>query len=174
MWVREVGAIDNAGFRELNRVDTLTASQKLRRLRDAGLLKQMGRGSATYYIPTDLLLGEGLSPMVEPLSTMVEPLSTMVPDVEVLRAGLSEDLLGRIADLGRRGSPEQTLDLVVDLCRVREFSAEELAALLGRERKYVLNNYLRPLLQEGRLAYSIPEQPRHPGQRYRAGQLRYQ
>lgn len=177
VWVREVGAIDNAGFRELNRVDTLTASQKLRRLRDSGLLKQMGKGSATYYIPTELLVGEGLSTKpdvlstkVEGLSTMGQALSTMVPDIESLRAGLSEELRSRVSELGRRGSPDQLLDLVVDLCRVREFSAEELAALLGRDRKYVMNNYLRPLLQQGRVVYTIPEQPRHPAQRYRAQQ----
>ena len=45
---RENGAIDNATYREINRVDTLLASQALRRLRDAGLLEQKGRGSATW------------------------------------------------------------------------------------------------------------------------------
>lgn len=175
VWVREVGAIDNAMFRELNRVDTLSASQKLRRLRDAGLLQQMGKGSATYYLPTDRLTGEGLSTQPEALSTkgeglstMGEALSTMGPDIESIRAGLSEELRSRVSDLGRRGSPDQLLDLVVDLCRVREFSAEELAALLGRDRKYVMNNYLRPLLQQGKVVHTIPEQPRHPAQRYQA------
>ncbi|MCX8016543.1 MAG: hypothetical protein N2690_01375, partial [Rhodocyclaceae bacterium] len=55
---REAGAIDNATYREINHVDTLSASQALRRLRDAGLLDQQGRGSATWYRPTDLMLGE--------------------------------------------------------------------------------------------------------------------
>lgn len=53
--VREAGAIDNAAYRELNKVDALTASGALRRLRDAGLLAQKGRGSATYYVPTERL-----------------------------------------------------------------------------------------------------------------------
>jgi ATP-dependent DNA helicase RecG len=56
--VREAGAIDNATYRELNKVDTLAASQALRRLRDAGLLTQKGRGSATYYTPTGKLAVE--------------------------------------------------------------------------------------------------------------------
>ena len=59
--VREAGAIDNATYRDLSRLDALTASQALRRLRDAGLLAQKGRGSATYYIPTDRLVDKGLS-----------------------------------------------------------------------------------------------------------------
>ena len=41
--VREAGAIDNAAYRELSKVDALAASQALRRLRDAGLLAQKGR-----------------------------------------------------------------------------------------------------------------------------------
>ncbi|NOX56630.1 MAG: transcriptional regulator, partial [Planctomycetes bacterium] len=49
--LRELGAIDNAAYRSINRVDTLTASARLRRLRDAGLLEQRGRGAATYYVP---------------------------------------------------------------------------------------------------------------------------
>jgi hypothetical protein len=57
--VREAGAMDNASYRALNKVDTLSASAALRRLRDAGLLVQKGRGSATYYVPADRLgLGE--------------------------------------------------------------------------------------------------------------------
>ena len=61
--VREAGAIDNATYRDLNKVDTLAASQSLRRLRDAGLLIQKGRGSATYYVPSERLMidHEGLS-----------------------------------------------------------------------------------------------------------------
>ena len=51
IFVREAGAIDNASYRQLNRVDTLAASQALRRLRDAGVLVQQGRGSATFYLP---------------------------------------------------------------------------------------------------------------------------
>lgn len=39
-------------------MDTLAASQALRRLRDAGLLEQKGRGAGTYYLPTPWLLGQ--------------------------------------------------------------------------------------------------------------------
>lgn len=59
--VREAGALNNSTYRELTQVDTLSASQALRRLRDAGLLAQKGRGAATYYVPTDKLLEKSLS-----------------------------------------------------------------------------------------------------------------
>ena len=56
---REAGALDNQTWREINKVDTLAASQALRRLRDAGLFTQKGRGSATWYQPTAKMLGDG-------------------------------------------------------------------------------------------------------------------
>lgn len=47
--LRKVGTINNWMYRVTNNVDTLTASQHLRRLRDVGLLEQQGKGSATCY-----------------------------------------------------------------------------------------------------------------------------
>nr|MBZ4220553.1 putative DNA binding domain-containing protein [Chlorobium sp.] len=82
---REVGAIDNATYREINRVDTLTASQALKKLRDASLLVQKGRGSATWYQPTEWFLGStteltanknSLSSNLDPLSSNLDPLSS--------------------------------------------------------------------------------------------------
>jgi ATP-dependent DNA helicase RecG len=54
---REAGRIDNETYRELNGVETLKASQHLRRLREADLLEQHEKGRATYYEPTETLLG---------------------------------------------------------------------------------------------------------------------
>ncbi len=93
---------------------------------------------------------------------------TMAPDAAALLAALPDPLRERLTERGRRHSPEETLDLVVEICRARESTAEDLALLLGRDRKYVMNDYLRPLLQAGRIQYTIPQQPRHPSQRYRA------
>lgn len=50
VFVREVGAIDNATYRNINGTDTLTASARLRRLRELGLLEMKGKGSRTYYV----------------------------------------------------------------------------------------------------------------------------
>jgi hypothetical protein len=47
VFVREVGAIDNGVFRSFGRSDTLTASIRLRRLRDLGLLAMRGSGNRT-------------------------------------------------------------------------------------------------------------------------------
>ena len=60
-----MGAITNADYRNINCVETLTASASLRRLRDLGLLEQKGRSNATYYVPTSKLLTGHIKPNLQ-------------------------------------------------------------------------------------------------------------
>jgi ATP-dependent DNA helicase RecG len=98
VFVKEFGAIDNAAYRDLAGVDTLAASQALRRLREAGLLTQKGRGSATYYVPTPGLLppdggtAEPLSSKPGPLSSKLGPLSSKLGPLSSKLGRLSGDL----------------------------------------------------------------------------------
>jgi ATP-dependent DNA helicase RecG len=192
--VREAGALNNGTYRELTKVDTLTASQSLRRLRDAGLLAQKGRGSATYYVPTERLLdsglssnpealsseSEGLSTKLDSLSTKLDALSTNPADLSTMlteeqdaqRKALLNELPGalaaRIGAIGQRHPPGEVCDAIVEVCRLRDWRAEELATLLQRHSRYVRNNYLRPLMRDGRLAMANPNEPSDPQQAYRA------
>jgi len=181
VFVREAGAIDNATYRELNKVDPLTASGALRKLRDSNLLTQKGRGSATYYIPTDRLRIQNgtlysnprsLSSELDGLSSELEGLSSEFPvedkERRALLAGLPGDLAERVGALGQRKPPEAVRAVVLDLCRLRHWRAEELASLLRRNPEYVKQNYLRPLLKEGNLAMTNPDEPNDPQQAYRA------
>lgn len=180
VFVREAGAIDNATYRELNKVDTLAASGALRRLRDAGLLAQKGRGSATYYVPTERLSvqTEGLSSNPKDLPSNLGSLSSN-PDAlssqfqveeearRVLLADLPGELAARVGALGQRKPPEEVRTVVLDLCALRQWRAEELAILLKRNVEYVRQNYLRPLLRDGSLSMTNPEEPNDPQQAYR-------
>lgn len=194
--VREAGALNNGTYRELTKVDTLTASQALRRLRDAGLLAQKGRGSATYYVPTERLLAsglssnpdalsgeseglstklDGLSTKAGALSTNPEGLSAMLADAQdAQRKALLNELPGslaaRIGAIGQRHPPGEVCDAIVEICRLRDWRAEELATLLQRHSRYVRNNYLRPLMRDGRLAMTNPNEPSDPQQAYRASE----
>jgi ATP-dependent DNA helicase RecG len=180
--VREAGAIDNGAYRELTKVDVLTASQSLRRLRDAGLLTQKGRASATYYVPTDKLLNSGLSTKSDGLSTKSDGLSTkpdglstkLLDEQAMARKALLNTLPGelaaRIGAIGHRHPPGEVCDAIVSVCRLREWRAEELATLLRRHPRYVRNNYLRPLLRDGRLTMTNPREPSDPQQAYRETQ----
>ncbi len=203
VFVKEFRAIDNAAYRDLVAVDTLAASQALRRLRDAGLLEQKGRGSATYYVATPKLLpvsadaaAGGLpgSPSAlpskrEPLSSkpgslpsMADALSSMpgplpgpgdlASQAEDARNDLLADIPGalaaRIGALGRRSLPGDVRAVVLALCTLRPWKAEDLAAVLRRNAEYVRQSHLRPLMKDGRLVQTYPTEPKHPQQAYRA------
>jgi ATP-dependent DNA helicase RecG len=101
--VREQGAINNAMYQKLNRVDTLGANQSLRRLRDAGLLEQKGRGSGTYYQPTQRLLGDDEDALA---------LSSNLPALSSNPGGLSSNLGGLSSNPHWAGLPENLRPLV--------------------------------------------------------------
>ena len=179
--VREAGALNNSTYRELTKVDTLTASQSLRRLRDAGLLAQKGRGSATYYVPTASLVDSGLSSNPPALSSESEGLSSNPEPVfsapagkfdEALRSqlldGISGTLAAKVGALGQRHPPQEVRDVVLALCQVRAWRADELSTVLRRNAEVVRQNYLRPLMREGRLTMTHPQEPNDPQQAYRA------
>lgn len=172
--VREQGAIDNAMYRELNRVDTLAASGALRRLRDAGLLEQKGRGSGTYYLPTPWLLdnaqAQGLSSNPAGLPSDPSGLSSNPPFLSSNPhwQALPADLQQLVAGLGQRATPDRLREALIRLCQYQSWQATELAGLFGRNPVYLGTQYLRPLVSAGVLAYTLPEQPNHPHQAYRA------
>lgn len=175
---REAGAMDNASYRGLNKVDTLTASTALRRLRDAGLFEQNGRGSATWYKPTARMLAgrEGLSSNPTTLSPNPEGLPPNLRDVAPNPAGARTQLLAllpaelaeRVAGVGQRRPPRELRELIVDLCRLQAWRADTLATLLDRRTDTLRSDYLRPLLREGLLVLTRPDKPNDPEQAYRA------
>jgi len=185
--IREAGAITNAMYRDINRVDTLTASAALRGLRDAGLLEQRGRGRATYYLPTPVLKGERPSDRIAGLAATSAPVAGTEPQrlaslsdgseglsdgSEALSDGLTEALPAPLAELvgglGQRASSDDIKDAIVRLCAWRPLRLAELAHLLKRSPGYIRGQYVYPLVQAGRLEYTLPENPAHPRQAYRA------
>lgn len=67
---------------------------------------------------------------------------------------------------GERLDKAQLGALLLELCQVRAFTAEELEHLLGKSRKYLLNEHLRPMVREGALKLLYPESAHHPHQAY--------
>lgn len=81
--------------------------------------------------------------------------------------GISADLQTRIAQAGNRPRQAVVRALIRELCRVRPFSADQLAQLLGgRNLRELVRAHLTPMLSDGLLAYTIPDRPNHPDQRY--------
>ncbi|BAZ36947.1 putative transcriptional regulator [Calothrix sp. NIES-4101] len=228
--LKQGGIINNLIYRVTNDVDTLTASQHLRRLRDAGLLEQQGKGSATCYtlnpqflpkekiaigeatrvdtensnldsstperetlsgqsqIPnldsstpeTETLSGQSQTPNLDSSTPRTETLSgqsqnpnldssTLNPQqlsLELFPTTEKEPLEDRLAKIGKRTKPEEIKNLILELCEIEPRSSSELASLLKRKRKYLLDEYLTPLIDAGLLEYTNPDK-NDPHQTYR-------
>ena len=116
---------------------------------------------------------DGLSTKVGALSTNPKGLSAMLAnEQDAQRKALLNELPGalaaRIGAIGQRHPPGEVCGAIVEVCRLRDWRAEELAILLQRHSRYVRNNYLRPLMRDGRLAMTHPNEPSDPQQAYRA------
>jgi len=182
VFVREVGAINNAAYRDINSMDTLVASGHLRRLRDHGLLEQRGKAAQTYYVPGPRLIRSleaaptepagratetrGLGAETRPLGTEPKPLST---EIGALSAELPGELRHELQTLGQRARPEVMDRVIETLCEWKPLALNELGAIVGRRPEY-LRRCVRRLIQAGRLRYLYPEKPRHPDQKYLAAQ----
>jgi ATP-dependent DNA helicase RecG len=172
VFVREVGAIDNAAYRAINRTDTLNASSHLRRLRDLGLFEMKGAGNRVYYVPS-AAFSRSLEAPVQPAIADSHQLSTdphqVSRDPHQLLAQMPEALRALLPAPGSKPRKDVLRRLLQDLCSWRALSARELGAILARrDHKELVREHLTPMVAEGALAYTVPEMENHPDQRYTA------
>jgi ATP-dependent DNA helicase RecG len=179
--LREIGDLDNALYRSVARVDALTASGRLRRLRDHGILEQTGKGASTTYRAGPRFL-EALSPQQRVTSgrgkaglrkESEEPLrkdlsEALRKESEALRAGLPAELAHDIAALGKRTAAKDLDDIIQRICSCRPYSVNELSLILGKNPVHLLARNLKRLLAMDRLFYVHPDK-NHPDQKYYAG-----
>jgi len=154
--VREVGAIHNAAYRDINRVDTLTASRHLQRLRDLELLELKGQGQAAYYLP-----GPRLRRFLEGES------DTVLTPVAANATGIPTALKEEIDRLGLKCPARQISALTLRVCSIRPMMVSELGRLFKRTPEHMRRRYLSPLVREKKLELTVPGSPRHPEQAYR-------
>ena len=179
--VREIGAITNSDYRNINCVETLAASASLRRLRDWGLLEQKGRSNATYYVPTLKLLTPNLPSSTPNLPSSTPNLPSSTPNLPSSTESFSsfssrtntdlplipENLKSELGNIGGKSSIEEIRSLIMKLCSLRPFRVKELSELIKRNPKYVKNIYLKSLIESNKLEYIFPHYPNHPQQAYR-------
>lgn len=171
IFVREIGAIDNAAYREINRADTLDASTHLRRLRKLDLMAKKGSGNRTYYVPGPAFLA-AQSREAEIQSTKPDTESHKVsdesrkPDKALTTQDLTNELVTQVSRLPNRPNRKDLRKVIRNLCGWKPMTSVELATLLGRQRGPLVRDHLRPMVQAEELAYTIPDMPNHPDQAY--------
>lgn len=174
VFARESGAIDNFAYRSLNGVDTLTASKALRELRKAGLLTAKGGGASAYYVPGDEMITRAIQ--YAERETIHDKRAIM--DGTIHDKGLRIEQLppplrtrARTAYMRKRLDAAWARKLIFDLCKWRPLSATEIADLVGKTRDYVSQRFIGPMISDGSLRYTIEQMPKHPDQKYAAGEL---
>ena len=123
--------------------------------------RKVTRGLPTNLQSVPTTAAKGLPTQLKPLPTQVSKgLPTQLD-------GFSPNLLAEIQALGMRSPPFEVQSVIVHLCSVRPFTADELALILKRNKKWVKSSYLTPLIRDGILEYTFPDYPNHPDQAYR-------
>ncbi len=176
IFTREVGAIDNSVYRQINYLDKIKASFDLRDLKDKEIFEAKGRGKATYYIPgINLHYSKKEGGESEPVQGESEPVlgeSEPVPgESEPVRLSLIDKLSPALKEKLEKNSgrvmKKDMEDFICELCDENDFSITQLSILLNKRDKYLLNRFIKPLREMGRLKYTIPDMPNHPQQTYR-------
>lgn len=172
IYARETGAVDNTACRDFSGLDTLQASNLLRRLRDRGLLEKQGAGNRTHY--TLHVSGEPPDPHPEQGRLNLEGGKLVHEGGKLATQGgkrnlppLPETLARRLPGEGQRLSTTALRSLIRDLCGWHPLRSEELADFLRKDQKYLRNKHLSALVQAGELAFLYPESPNHKLQAYK-------
>lgn len=193
VFVREVGAIDNITYRQLNSdINTSKASADLHDMCKKGLLEQKGQSRSSYYIAGEqfvngrvdhslnsIAAGEN-SNAVEGNSNAIgensigdslnsrgkAPLNSRGEFLNSRGQQLPKILEERIKKIGKRAKPDEMKKLVIELCSLEPMSLLELANILKRKPSSLRYLYVNPLIESGELFYTIPEMLSHPDQKY--------
>ena len=179
VFVREVGAIDNITYRQLNSdINNQKASFDLHDMCIKGLLEQKGQSRNTYYIAGEEFVnsravGENSRAIGE--NIIGDSLNSRGKDSLNSRGKgslnsrampLPKDLEEKITRIGKRSKPEAMKELIIELCSCGPMSLLELANILKRKPSSLRYLYVNPLIESGELFYSIPEMLSHPDQKY--------
>ncbi len=122
-------------------------------------------------LPTML---EGETERDNDLPTMLTSLTTKLEggpggsdSLTTMVLSLPPQLEETIHYLGKRGTPTEVQILIAKICEIRPYSRAELSDLLDRTPKWIYQNYLKPMIRDGVLELTIPENPKSPKQAYR-------
>ena len=179
IYARETGMVDNTACRDFSGLETLQASNVLRRLRDRGLLEKQGAGNRTHYTLVNPEAATGRSPQQGELAlkggkqTPEGGKRTPEGGKQTPEGGkrdlppLPSELVQRLPVPGKRMGEAALRQLIRDLCGWHALRGEELATFLAKDLKYLRNKHLSAMVQASELAFLYPESPNHQSQAYK-------
>jgi ATP-dependent DNA helicase RecG len=167
--------VDNASLRQLMGLDTLAASQVLRRLRDRSMLELHRAGAQSFYtLAPGLLAGDrpGQGNLVLDRGRLGADRGESGPIPSTVTGGdildLDPALHQALASLGTRPRKERLRQVIGQLCSDQWRTGAWLAQLLSYKPANLAHRHLGPMVKEGTLERRFPEKPNHPEQAYRS------
>lgn len=191
VFIREVGAVDNSSARQINGSEPNITNIELRKLRELKLLDQKGGNRHTFYLPSELFKNTYSETVENLLNSENKELSALPTNLNALPTNLSTlptNLIGiatklsnysqekldglleineRIDRLPKRIKDKAELNkIILDLCEIDSFKLNEIATVIGRNEKYLYQDYIKNLLLSKNLNYKYPDMINHPDQAY--------
>ena len=188
VFLREVGAIDAVAYRQLTGCKPKLVAKELAGIKDQGLMIQKGRTRGTYYVPAGRLeesiedekhklISQAIAETTTPQSQNAPAQEENAPAREENAPAQGENapaqsigehipnaLEERIGRLGRHVKSGILQDVIVELCKVRPMSKDDLMQILARKER-TIKKLVTPLLGK-ELDYLYPMMPHHPRQAY--------
>jgi len=179
IFTRELGAIDNITYRQLDSdITSRKATFDLHRMCKEGLFELKGQKRNAYYVagPEFILLNsnpvEEISRPTEEISRPTEEISRPIEEIsrpaeEISRPmGFPENIQNRILDLKKWTPASEMKTLIIDMCTIKPLGLNEISVLLNRKPSSIRYQYINLLIKQGKLFYTIPEMLNHPNQKY--------
>ena len=170
IFIRELGAIDNITYRQLNSdITSRKATVDLHRMCEKGLFELKGQSRKAYYIAGQEFMKLNGKADGE-ISRADGEISRA--DGEISRAGgeisraFPETIIDRIRGIKKWAPAYEMEKLILEMCEIEPLSLNELSELLSRKPTSIRYQYINPLLKQGKLFYTIPEMLNHPNQKY--------
>jgi ATP-dependent DNA helicase RecG len=157
------GSVTNGRLQELVQDHRFDITKALQHLCELELLSSDNRRRwTTYRLPDTGGLhmpdkGTGQQPTQRPVALGVDRngASDVMPDKGVDMPD-KEGVIPDSQKLRTRVSPELTKARILELCQGTYLTPKELASQLGKNAHYISNNFIYPLVQEGRLRPKFP------------------
>lgn len=177
--------VDHKRMMQILDIHPRDLSNELGGLVDKKLLFQEGSGRGTIYFLGEARLDDAFEAFAarvdnhSPNSGLSEKpnsggLTNRSGGLGVSSGGFSSDSDGlaelrAIAEpvaITRKAPKELVTRTIMQLCRVKPCSLEELSRLLNRSTNVIRKDYLQPMIQSRKLRYRFPTIPNHPEQAY--------
>ena len=212
IFIRELGAIDNITYRQLNSdITSRKATVDLHRMCENGLFELRGQRRNAYYVAGQEFVklnskndgemcradgeisrangengradgensrGDGENSRADRENGRADRENSRA-DGEISRGdrensradrengrALPEELLKKCKSLKKWESSEKMKGIVLELCAFMPLSLNDIAKIINRQSHSVRYLYVNPLIESGKLFYTIPEMLNHPNQKY--------